>query len=227
MNLESNAVAVIDYGMGNLHSVAKAVEHVGKELELAGATPTQVTVTADAQVIADADRVIFPGVGAIRDCMAEIKRLNVGKIVEDAMKSKPVLAICVGMQALMQSSEENGGVSCLGFMEGDVRYFGDAHVDEKGHKLKVPHMGWNQVEQTCAHPLWKDIPNRSRFYFVHSYYVHADGHTNVTGVTNYGVELVATLAADNIFATQFHPEKSQDAGLTLLRNFLQWDGSSA
>lgn len=225
MNSKLNKVAVIDYGMGNLHSVAKAVEHVGRELELSTGAKTQVVVTPDAQEIAQADRVIFPGVGAIRDCMAEIKRLNVGQIVEDAMKSKPVLAICVGMQALMQRSEENGGVECLGFMEGDVRYFGDQHVDESGNKLKVPHMGWNQVTQTAAHPLWENIPDNSRFYFVHSYYVHADGHTKVTGVTNYGVELVATLADDNIFATQFHPEKSQTAGLTLLRNFLQWDGS--
>lgn len=225
MNSETNTVAVIDYGMGNLHSVAKAVEHVGLELKQAGGAETQVVVTADAQVIAAADRVIFPGVGAIRDCMAEIRRLNVGQIVEEAMKSKPVLAICVGMQALMQTSEENGGVECLGFMHGDVRYFGDQHVDEAGHKLKVPHMGWNQVKQTAPHPLWRGIADNSRFYFVHSYYVHAQGHTNVTGVANYGVELVATLAADNIFATQFHPEKSQTAGLTLLRNFLLWDGS--
>lgn len=221
-----NKVAVIDYGMGNLHSVAKAVEYVGRELEQCSGIATEVTVTADANIIAAADRVIFPGVGAIRDCMAEINRLNVGQIVEDAMKTKPVLAICVGMQALMQSSEENGGVECLGFMEGDVRYFGDNHVDESGARLKVPHMGWNQVKQTAAHPLWQGIPDNSRFYFVHSYYVHAQGHTKVTGVTNYGVELVATIADNNIFATQFHPEKSQTAGLTLLKNFLQWDGST-
>jgi len=221
-----NKVAVLDYGMGNLHSVAKAVEHVGRELEKSTGVATEVTVTADAKIIAGADRVIFPGVGAIRDCMAEIKRLNVGKIVEEAMKTKPVLAICVGMQALMQRSEENGGVECLGFMEGEVRYFGDNHVNDSGHRLKVPHMGWNQVKQTVVHPLWEGIPDNSRFYFVHSYYVHAAGHTKVAGVTNYGVELVATIADDNIFATQFHPEKSQTAGLTLLKNFLQWDGST-
>lgn len=221
-----NKVAVIDYGMGNLHSVAKAVEHVGRELENSTGVITEVNVTADPNIIAAADRVIFPGVGAIRDCMAEINRLNVGEIVEEAMKSKPVLAICVGMQALMQRSEENGGVDCLGFMEGDVRYFGDNHVDGNGQRLKVPHMGWNQVAQTIAHPLWKGIPDNSRFYFVHSYYVHAEGQTKVTGITNYGVDLVASIADDNIFATQFHPEKSQTAGLTLLKNFLQWDGST-
>lgn len=217
-----NRIAVIDYGMGNLHSVAKAVEHVGREL----GQDVEVLVTPDADIIASADRVIFPGVGAIRDCMAEILRLNVNEIVEEAMRTKPVLAICVGMQALMNSSEENGGVDCLGFLDGEVRYFGDNLQDENGERLKVPHMGWNQVKQTRPHPLWKDIADNSRFYFVHSYYVQTEKKEMVTGVTNYGTEIVATLAADNIFATQFHPEKSQLAGLTLLRNFLQWDGSA-
>jgi glutamine amidotransferase len=150
----------------------------------------------------------------------------VGQIVAEAMQSKPVLAICVGMQALMNHSEENGGVDCLGFMSGQVRYFGDQLVDTAGRRLKVPHMGWNQVQQTRSHPLWQDIADNSRFYFVHSYYVEAGDQEMVTGVTDYGTEIVATLAADNIFATQFHPEKSQTAGLTLLRNFLQWDGNS-
>ncbi len=217
-----NKVAVIDYGMGNLHSVAKAVEHVGYEL---GET-TEVHVTPDPKIIAAADRVIFPGVGAIRDCMAEIERLNVGHIVEEAMKTKPVLAICVGMQALMQHSEENGGVDCLGFMKGQVKYFGDNLIDENSQRLKVPHMGWNEVKQTQQHPLWRDVPDNSRFYFVHSYYVKADDSEKITGTTNYGTEIVATLAADNIFATQFHPEKSQTVGLTMLRNFLQWGGQS-
>jgi imidazole glycerol-phosphate synthase subunit HisH len=220
-----NKVAVIDYGMGNLHSVAKAVEHVGAELEAQTGEATEVVVTADAELIAKADRVIFPGVGAIRDCMAEINRLNVGKIVEDAMKTKPVLAICVGMQALMRSSEENGGVDCLGLMDGKVKYFGDNHKDEAGNRLKVPHMGWNKVKQVRPHPLWKDIPDNERFYFVHSYYLPSTGSSAEFGVTEYGLNFVASISADNIFATQFHPEKSQTAGLTLYRNFLQWDGS--
>ncbi|HJN94432.1 MAG: imidazole glycerol phosphate synthase subunit HisH [Gammaproteobacteria bacterium] len=215
-----NRIAVIDYGMGNLHSVAKAVEHVGRVLS----QDIEVLVTPDAQKIAAADRVIFPGVGAIRDCMAEINRLNVGQIVEDAMKSKPVLAICVGMQALMNHSEENGGVDCLGLMDGTVRYFGDDLRDESGQRLKVPHMGWNEVKQSQDHPLWKDVPDHSRFYFVHSYYVQTAAQEQVTGTTHYGTEVVASVADDNIFATQFHPEKSQTAGLTLLRNFLNWDG---
>lgn len=217
-----NKVAVIDYGMGNLHSVAKAVEHVGRE----SGEEVQVTVTPDAQLIAAADRVIFPGVGAIRDCMAEINRLNVGQIVEEAMKTKPVLAICVGMQALMEHSEENDGVECLGFMQGKVRFFGDDLKDEEGNRLKVPHMGWNQVTQTRDHPLWNGVPDKSRFYFVHSYYVESSDESKVTSTTSYGKEVVATLADNNIFATQFHPEKSQTVGLSLLRNFLKWDGQS-
>lgn len=217
-----NKIAIIDYGMGNLHSVAKAVEHVGR---VAGQS-VEVVVTPDAGKIAAADRVIFPGVGAIRDCMAEINRLNVGQIVEDAMKSKPVLAICVGMQALMRHSEENGGVDCLGFLPGDVKYFGDDLHDENGQRLKVPHMGWNRVRQTQTHPLWSGIPDQSRFYFVHSYYVDDLPAETVTGVTDYGKTFVATLASENIFATQFHPEKSQAVGLALLENFLGWDGTA-
>lgn len=215
-----NKVAVIDYGMGNLHSVAKAVEHVAREL----GQQVEVSVTPDPAIIAAADRVIFPGVGAIRDCMAEIRRLNVGEMVADAMKTKPVLAICVGMQALMERSEENGGVDCLGFIKGEVKYFGD-DLTENGQRLKVPHMGWNEVRQTGEHPLWKEVPDNSRFYFVHSYCVQVEDKSLETGVTHYGVDFSATLATDNIFATQFHPEKSQKVGLTLLKNFLQWDGS--
>ncbi len=217
-----NRITVIDYGMGNLHSVVKAVEHVGLE----AGEDVEVMATADAKKIARADRVIFPGVGAIRDCMAEILRLDVDQIVKDAMKSKPVLAICVGMQALTRHSEENGGVDCLGFLDGEVRYFGDALTDVGGGRLKVPHMGWNQVRQTKSHPLWKGVPNHSRFYFVHSYYVQTENSKIVTGTTNYGTDIVATVADGNIFATQFHPEKSQKAGLALLKNFLSWDGSA-
>jgi glutamine amidotransferase len=221
-----NNVAVIDYGLGNLHSVAKALEHVGTQLEPETGEATEVVVTADPAIIAASDRVIFPGVGAIRDCMAEISRLNVGEIVADAMKTKPVLAICVGMQALMNHSEENGGVGCLGFLHGRVRYFGDDLRGEQGERLKVPHMGWNSVKQQAQHPLWRGVPDNSRFYFVHSYYVEMADVSKVTGLSVYGKEIVAAVADRNIFATQFHPEKSQNAGLTLLRNFLQWDGAS-
>ena len=215
-----NKVAIIDYGMGNLHSVTKAVEFVGKETN----EEIEVFVTSDSQIIAAADRVIFPGVGAIRDCMSEIRRLNIGKILEDAIKIKPVLAICVGMQALMDFSEENQGVDCLGFMTGKVMRFGKGLHDLDGKRLKVPHMGWNKVKQIRDHPLWKDVPDNSRFYFVHSYYVHTSDKIKITGTTSYGNEIISCLAEGNIFATQFHPEKSQKVGLTLLRNFLTWDG---
>ena len=219
-----NKVAVIDYGMGNLHSVAKALEHVGAELQQQHGDAIEVSVTPDPTVIAAADRVVFPGVGAIRDCMAEINRLNVGEMVADAMKNKPVLAICVGMQALMDRSEENNGVDCLGFIPGQVRFFGDDLRDEDGGRLKVPHMGWNQVKQVVDHPLWHGVPDNSRFYFVHSYHVQTQATDKIAGTTHYGTDFVAALAEDNIFATQFRPEKSQAVGLTLLRNFLRWDG---
>ena len=207
--------------MGNLHSVAKSVEYVGRTQDM----DVQVNVTSDPIIIADADRVIFPGVGAIRDCMGEILRLGIDAIVDDVVKTKPLLAICVGFQALMDHSDENGGVNCLGLVKGKVKYFGDNLKDDNGHRLKVPHMGWNCVHQITEHALWKDIPDQSRFYFVHSYFVSADPAETVSGVTNYGTEFASALAQDNIFAVQFHPEKSQRAGLTLLKNFLLWDGT--
>ena len=215
-----NNVAVIDYGMGNLHSVAKALEHVGKTSN----SPVTVAVTADADTILSADRVVFPGVGAIRDCMAEILRLNVDDIVREVVKTKPLLAICVGMQALMDHSEENGGVDCLGLLPGKVRQFDNHMQDEDGARLKVPHMGWNCVAQQSSHPLWRDITDQSRCYFVHSYYVELEDAQQLAGTTDYGVTFSAALQHENIFAVQFHPEKSQLPGLTLLRNFLQWDG---
>ncbi|MBN7798753.1 imidazole glycerol phosphate synthase subunit HisH [Parahaliea mediterranea] len=209
-------VAVIDYGMGNLHSVASALEHVG-----AG----EVHVTCEAAEIRAADRVVFPGVGAIRDCMAEIRRLQCDELLRSALteQRKPVLAICVGMQALLSRSEENGGVDCLDIIPGQVKHFGQPLHDTDGQRLKVPHMGWNEVRQTRAHPLWQGIPDNSRFYFVHSYYVHADDRALQAGALNYGVEADAALARDNLFAVQFHPEKSHTAGLQLLRNFLEWN----
>ena len=216
-----NKVAVIDYGMGNLHSVAKAVEYTGKNLS----ERIEVVVTSDAQHISQADRVIFPGVGAIRDCMTEIKRLKIDRIIEQTITEKPVLAICVGMQALMLQSEENDGVECLGLINGRVKHFEDPLLDSNGKVLKVPHMGWNQVRQTKSHPLWQDIPNESRFYFVHSYYVEAEDLGQVAGITNYSLDVTACLSEENIFAVQFHPEKSQEMGQVLLRNFLTWDGS--
>jgi len=209
-----NTIAIIDYGMGNLHSAAKAVEHVAKN--------TRVLVTDDISKIAEADRVIFPGVGAIRDCMAAVRQQGVDQVVRDAVSSgKPVLGICVGMQALMRHSEENGGVDCLGLLPGEVKFFGDdLHVD--GEHLKVPHMGWNQVHQTKDHPMWAGIPQDARFYFVHSYYVQLDDASLMAGQTDYSVPFTAAVTRDNLFAVQFHPEKSASAGLKLLENFTNW-----
>jgi glutamine amidotransferase len=180
--------------MGNLHSVAKALEHVG-----AG----KVLITSDADVIREADRVVFPGVGAIRDCMAEIRRLGFDSLVREVSQDRPFLGICVGMQALLDSSEENDGVDCIGLFPGAVKFFGKDLVED-GEHLKVPHMGWNEVKQKVSHPLWHDIPDMARFYFVHSYYIAA--------------------AKGSRFAVQFHPEKSHTHGLQLLQNFAAWDG---
>jgi glutamine amidotransferase len=205
-------VAVLDYGMGNLHSVAKALEHVGA---------TKVIVTHDPALVRSADRVVFPGVGAMRDCIAGMKAVGVDEEVREAAKQKPVLAICVGMQALMNHSEENGGVDCLGMFAGKVKFFGNNLV-ENGERLKVPHMGWNEVQHTIDHAMWRDIPQNSRFYFVHSYYVDVADRQLIAGQTHYGLDFTTAIAHDNLFAVQFHPEKSQKMGLQLLKNFVEW-----
>jgi glutamine amidotransferase len=211
-------VAVIDYGMGNLHSVASALNHVAPE--------QNIVVTSDPTVVAAADRVVFPGVGAIRDCMAEIKRLKFDKLLREQIATgKPVLGICVGMQALMDHSEENGGVDCIGILPGKVRFFGQNYQDTLGNHLKVPHMGWNQVHHN-DHPLWANIAQDSRFYFVHSYYVLAEDTSLIAATCDYGLPFHAALTRGNLFAVQFHPEKSHTAGLQLLKNFLHWDGQA-
>lgn len=212
----SQTIAVIDYGMGNLHSVSKALEHVAPE--------ARVVVTGDEQQILAADRVVFPGVGAIRDCMAEIHRLDLGRVIAAAVLDRPVLAICVGMQALMSWSEENDGVDCLNLFSGRVVFFGGDLKGEQGEKLKVPHMGWNCVNQSVEHPLWQGIDNDSRFYFVHSYYVVPEQHQQVAAETRYGNLFAAALYQKNLFAVQFHPEKSHLSGLQLLQNFTRWNG---
>lgn len=212
----STTVAVIDYGMGNLHSASKALEHV--------APGSTVLVTADPEVIRHADRVVFPGVGAMRDCMGEIRRLGLDELVKEVMTTKPFLAICVGLQSLLNHSEENGGVPCLGVFPGTVKFFGEPLREQNGELLKVPHMGWNQVKQTRSHPLWKGIEDNARFYFVHSYYVELQDLSLQAGLCHYGVDFSAAVARDNVFAVQFHPEKSQKSGLALLKNFMAWDG---
>lgn len=200
-------IALLDYGMGNLHSAAKALEHVG----------ATVDITHDPKLIAAADKIVFPGVGAMRDCMAGMREAGVDEAVKQAAFNKPVLAICVGMQALLDNSAENGGVDCLGVFAGQVKRF----PDQAG--LKVPHMGWNQVHQADpSHPMWQGIAQDSRFYFVHSFYVEPQDAQIVAGTCEYGVNFAAALTQGNLFATQFHPEKSHTVGLQLLQNFVQW-----
>ncbi|AFI83163.1 imidazole glycerol phosphate synthase subunit HisH [Methylophaga nitratireducenticrescens] len=208
-------VAVIDYGMGNLRSVSKALEAVADN-------DTQIFITADPFTIRESDHIVFPGVGAIRDCMEELKKLELDKLISEMATQKPFLGICLGMQALLTHSQENQGSDGLGIINGDVLYFDNAF--EQG--LKVPHMGWNEVEQTITHPLWQDIPQNSRFYFVHSFYVKPADESKISGRCHYALPFAAALSQENLFAVQFHPEKSQHAGLQLLKNFINWDGQS-
>jgi len=208
-------VAVVDYGMGNLRSVAKAIEHVAPQ--------AQVLVTADPARVAQADRVVVPGQGAMPDCMRELNDRGLRQAVIDAAGSKPFLGICIGLQMLFEHSEE-GDVPGLGVIKGQVRRFPDeAMVGADGSRLKVPHMGWNEVEQAEPHPLWAGIDNGSRFYFVHSYYVEPARPDVIAGSTIYGIPFTSAVARANIFAVQFHPEKSAQAGLRLLGNFMSWN----
>ncbi len=210
-----SSVAVIDYGMGNLHSIAKALQHAAPDVD--------VRVVSDKKSILSADRIVFPGVGAMRDCMHALQETELNLVIAHVAQTRPVLGICLGVQALLTSSEENGGTDCLDILPGQVKHFAEDLHAANGERLKIPHMGWNQVEQK-AHPLWEGIPQNSRFYFVHSYYVQSDDPTIVVGTTEYPEKFACALAKDNIFAVQFHPEKSQTAGLQLLNNFLHWDG---
>ncbi len=212
-------IAVIDYGMGNLRSVTKALEHVVDKDQ-------QVILTSSQAEIASADKIVFPGQGAARDCMAAIDQYELRETIVDAARNKPFLGICMGMQVLVHESEENGGTACLGVFPGEVRYFGDDLHDADGERLKVPHMGWNQVGQTRAHPLWQGIDDQSRFYFVHSYYLETEAPELEIGHCDYGQPFTCAIANDNVFAMQCHPEKSADAGLQLLTNFAQWDGQA-
>ncbi len=210
-------IAVIDYGMGNLHSVRKALEHV--------APGAEVAVTDDPARIAAAGRVVFPGQGAAPDCMAEIDAHGLRRVILDSAANKPFLGICMGLQVLFGHSDE-GDTPCLGLMAGNVTRFPDAAMhDAAGAKLKVPHMGWNNVRQAMRHPLWAGIEDGARFYFVHSYYAQPADAAVVAGESSYPFPFTCAVARDNLFAVQFHPEKSAAAGLRLLRNFVSWDGN--
>jgi glutamine amidotransferase len=212
-------IAVIDYGMGNLRSVSKAIEHVAPGLE--------VVVTGDPAAVARAARVVFPGQGAMPDCMHEMNARGLRPAVLDAACSKPFLGICIGLQMLFERSEE-GDVAGLSLLPGRVKRFPtETMVDAGGARLKVPHMGWNRVRQFAAHPLWRGIPDQSRFYFVHSYYVETASPELVSGTSEYPNQFTCAIARDNVFAVQFHPEKSAAVGLQLLANFAQWRPAAA
>lgn len=211
-------VTVIDYGMSNLRSVSKALEHVADN-------DWNVKVSDKAEVILQADKVVFPGQGAIGNCMSLLNQTGIAAAIRQVIDdNKPFLGICLGLQTLLTTSEESGGTTGFNWTAGTVRRFLEPLFDpESGERLKIPHMGWNQVLHALPHPLWTDIPDNSRFYFVHSYYVDPEDRSVVAGTTPYGgINFTSAAARDNVFAVQFHPEKSQHAGLTLLKNFLDW-----
>ncbi|MDB2589484.1 imidazole glycerol phosphate synthase subunit HisH [Candidatus Thioglobus sp.] len=205
----AQSIAIVDYGMGNVRSVQKAIEHV--------APNDRVFLTDNADLINEADRIVFPGQGAMGACMQALNDHNLIDVIKRNAQEKPFLGICLGLQLLFDSSEENGGTKGLSIMSGDVVKFANS-------ELKIPHMGWNTVKQSIEHPLWHNIDDNARFYSVHSYYVaHADPSI-VAGTTSYGLDFTCAVAKDNIFAAQFHPEKSQHDGLQLLTNFVNWKG---
>jgi len=198
-------IAVIDYGMGNLHSVSKALEEV--------ATTEEILVTSDPKMIKSADKLVLPGVGAIKDCLEAFSD-DLRNVTLELIRNKPTLAICVGMQMLLESSEENGGVKCLNILDGKIVKI-PASKD-----IKIPHMGWNKVNFLSDHFLWSNIPNSSLFYFVHSYCCLSS--SEAVSVTTHGTNFISAIGKDNIFSVQFHPEKSQNLGLQLYKNFLDW-----
>ena len=203
------SIAIIDYGMGNVRSVQKAIEHV--------APNDQVFLTDDVDLIQEADRIVFPGQGAMGACMQALNEHGLADVIKKSAHEKPFLGICLGLQLLFDHSQENGGTEVLSILSGDVIHFPKSD-------LKIPHMGWNTVKQSNDHPLWHDIDDNSRFYSVHSYYVAQSDSSVVAGITNYGQDFTCAVAKDNMFAVQFHPEKSQHDGLQLLSNFVNWKG---
>ena len=207
-------IAIVDYGMGNLRSVHKALEHV--------APAVTTMVTSDPDVVRKAKRVVVPGQGAMRNCIDELDSRGLREAVVEAATHKPFLGICLGLQMLFEESEE-GNVKSLNILPGKVvRFPASAMTNTDGQKLKVPHMGWNQVYQAIKHPLWEGIEADARFYFVHSYYVETSNKELIAAQSRYPFPFTCAVAKDNIFAVQFHPEKSQLAGLTLLSNFAKW-----
>ncbi len=217
----SRVVAVVDYGMGNLRSVSQAVMHVAQ------GSGFKVKVTSDPDVVYAAERVVLPGQGAMPDCMRELRESGLNDALLDAAARKPLLGVCVGMQMLLSRSEEGPpgvGTPGLSLIPGEViRFQLDGQLQPDGSRYKVPQMGWNQVMQARRHPLWANVPDGASFYFVHSFYARPADLRHSLGETDYGQRFTCALGRDNIFATQFHPEKSATHGLTVYRNFLQWN----
>ena len=215
-------VAVVDYGMGNLRSVSQAVAHVAKE-----AGDIRVIVTANPEEVFAAERVVLPGQGALPDCMRELRDSGLEEAVRDAAANKPLMGVCIGMQMLLDRSEEGAaesGTPGLGLIAGEVvRFRLEGRKQPDGSRFKVPQMGWNEVVQARPHPLWEGVPDASHFYFVHSFKARPSDPRHSVGETDYGGRFTSALARDNIFATQFHPEKSAALGLALYRNFLHWN----
>ena len=217
-----DTVAVVDYGMGNLRSVSQAV------IKAAEGSPTKVVITSDPDVVQRATRIVLPGQGAMKDCMHELERAGLKQAVLNAARNKPLFGVCVGMQMLLDHSEGGDGQSdkgthCLGLIPGRVVKFNlIGQLQPDGSRFKVPQMGWNQVIQCGEHHLWEGVPQNSYFYFVHSFYARPSDVRYTAGETVYGHRFTSVIASDNIFATQFHPEKSADMGLMLYRNFLSW-----
>ena len=212
-------IGIIDYGMGNLHSLGKSLERVtGSD---------RIEISFDAEKLIKCDKLVLPGVGGVRGCMNELRRLELSELVIEASQKVPMLGICLGMQVMLEFSQENEGVPALGLFPGEVVRFQDppTNPEDGAERLKVPHMGWNRVRQTRAHPIWAGIPDQSWFYFVHSFYAAPKDHRHVIGTADYTRTFACAIARDNLVAVQFHPEKSQGAGLRLLANFVQWDGS--
>ena len=209
-------IVVVDYGMGNLRSVAKALAHVAPDRE--------IVVSDDPEIIRGAERIVLPGQSAMPDCMRCLADSGLSAVVREVVEQRPFLGICLGLQMLFETSEE-GPTRGLGILPGPVVRFDESRMHgASGQRLKVPHMGWNRVHQNVPHPLWSGIPDESRFYFAHSYYPAPVDGSVTAGTTAYPAPFTCAVARANIFATQFHPEKSHRAGLKLLANFVTWDG---
>jgi glutamine amidotransferase len=215
-------VAVVDYGMGNLRSVSQAVAHVARE-----EGHFEVIVTSRPEEVFAAERVVLPGQGAMPECMRELRDSGLQEAVLDAAATKPLMGVCIGMQMLLGKSEEGAdpaGTPGLGLIGGEVlRFRLEGRLQPDGSRFKVPQMGWNQVIQSGSHPIWQGVPDASYFYFVHSFCARPSDPRHSVGLTDYGGRFTSALARDNIFATQFHPEKSAEFGLALYRNFLNWN----